>query len=67
MLKLSDDCCFRINTLSLENEQLRNDVSILQEKLNNASLLSNITPSSSQSDTISPVWANGDVVKQLEG
>ncbi|VDM91793.1 unnamed protein product [Litomosoides sigmodontis] len=56
----------RINTLSAENEQLRNDVSVLQEKLNNASLSSNITSSSSQCDSMSPVWANGDVVKQLE-
>uniref|UniRef100_A0A0R3RGX6 GOLGA2L5 domain-containing protein n=1 Tax=Elaeophora elaphi TaxID=1147741 RepID=A0A0R3RGX6_9BILA len=56
----------RINTLSAENEQLRNNVTMLQEKLNNASFSSNITPSSSQCDTMSPVWSNGDVVKQLE-
>uniref|UniRef100_A0A1I8EPI9 Golgin subfamily A conserved domain-containing protein n=1 Tax=Wuchereria bancrofti TaxID=6293 RepID=A0A1I8EPI9_WUCBA len=55
----------RINALSIENEQLRNDVSMLQEKLNSASLSSN-TPSSSQCDTMSPVWLNGDVVKHLE-
>lgn len=64
MLKLNDDFCCRINTLSAENEQLRNDVSMLQEKLNNASLS---TPSSSQCDTLSPVWLNGDIVKELEG
>ncbi|EJD75681.1 hypothetical protein LOAG_17208 [Loa loa] len=55
----------RINVLSVENEQLRNDISLLQEKLNNASLSSN-TPSSSQYDTLSPVWLNSDVMKQLE-
>ncbi|VBB27994.1 unnamed protein product, partial [Acanthocheilonema viteae] len=56
----------RINTLSTENEQLRNDVSILQEKLNNASVSSNITPSSFHCDTISSAWTNDDVVKQQE-
>ncbi|CAG9535353.1 unnamed protein product [Cercopithifilaria johnstoni] len=55
----------RINTLSVENEQLRNDVSVLQEKLNNAPLSSNIALSS-QCETMSPVWINGDVVKRLE-
>uniref|UniRef100_A0A8R1XJT3 Golgin subfamily A conserved domain-containing protein n=1 Tax=Onchocerca volvulus TaxID=6282 RepID=A0A8R1XJT3_ONCVO len=56
----------RISTLSAENEQLRNDISMLQEKLNSASLSSNVSPSSSHCDTISPVRPNVNVVRQLQ-
>ncbi|KAK6103849.1 putative golgin subfamily A member 2-like protein 5 protein [Brugia pahangi] len=56
----------RINALSVENEQLRNDVSMLQEKINSASLSTSSSRSSSQCDMTSPVWLNSDVVKHLE-
>lgn len=56
----------RINALSVENEQLRNDVSMLQQKINSASLSTPSSRPSSQCDTTSPVWLNSDIVKHLE-
>uniref|UniRef100_A0A915PY38 Golgin subfamily A conserved domain-containing protein n=1 Tax=Setaria digitata TaxID=48799 RepID=A0A915PY38_9BILA len=53
----------RINTLSAENEQLRNDVCLLQEKLNNAPVSSNVTVS--QCDSILSTRLSGHIVKEL--
>ncbi|KAM3718313.1 Golgin subfamily A member [Dirofilaria immitis] len=56
----------RINTLSAENEQLRNDISMLQEKLNDSSVSSNVTPSSFQCNPMPSIQPDVNVVKQLQ-